>query len=37
MGQRNPGALSSVMKFEESDDPNNMAFQLCEPAWTAAE
>ena len=37
MGHKNAGVLSRVMKFEESDDPNNMAFQLVEPAWTAAE
>ena len=31
-----PGVLSTVMKFEESNDPKKNAFQLLVPAWTAA-
>jgi hypothetical protein len=31
------GGLSTVMKFEESEDPKKKAFQLLLPAWTAAE
>ena len=30
------GGLSTVMKFEESSDPNSSAFHDCVPAWTAA-
>jgi hypothetical protein len=30
------GGLSTVMKFEESIEPKNHAFQLLDPAWTAA-
>ena len=30
------GGLSTVMKFEESSEPKNSAFQLFVPAWTAA-
>jgi hypothetical protein len=30
------GGLSTVMKFDESIDPNSIAFQLLVPAWTAA-
>ncbi len=30
------GGLSTVMKFDESNEPKNHAFQLCVPAWTAA-
>ncbi len=37
IGHRNAGGLSTVMKFDESDDPKNIAFQLFVPAWTAAE
>ena len=36
IGQRKAGGLSTVMKFDESDEPKNMAFQLLVPAWTAA-
>ena len=36
MGHRNPAGLSTVMKFEESSEPNRKAFQLLVPAWTAA-
>jgi hypothetical protein len=28
--------LSTVMKFEASNDPKKNAFQLLAPAWTAA-
>ena len=31
------GGLSTVMKFDESNDPKKNAFQLLVPAWTAAE
>ncbi len=31
------GGLSTVMKFDESDEPKKNAFQLLVPAWTAAE
>jgi len=31
-----PGGLSTVMKFEESSEPKNQAFQLFAPACTAA-
>ena len=34
---REAGGLSTVMKFEESDEPKKKAFQLLVPAWTAAE
>jgi hypothetical protein len=37
MGHRKAGGLSTVMKFEESDEPKKKAFQLLVPAWTAAE
>ena len=30
------GGLSTVMKFEESSEPNSSAFHDCVPAWTAA-
>ncbi len=30
------GGLSTVMKFEESNEPKKKAFQLFVPAWTAA-
>ena len=36
IGHRKAGGLSTVMKFDESDEPKNMAFQLLVPAWTAA-
>jgi len=36
MTHRAPGGLSTVMKFEESSEPKNQAFQLFEPACTAA-
>ena len=35
--QSDAGGLSTVMKFDESNEPKKNAFQLCEPAWTAAE
>src|SRR5580692_7054355 len=35
--QRAAGGLSTVMKFDASDDPKKKAFQLLVPAWTAAE
>src|SRR4051812_21501875 len=35
--QSEPGDLSTVMKFELSNDPKKNAFQLFVPAWTAAE
>jgi hypothetical protein len=31
------GGLSTVMKFEASEEPKNIAFQLFVPACTAAE
>ena len=31
------GVLSTVMKFDASDEPKNNAFQLSEPACAAAE
>src|SRR5207302_7117789 len=31
------GGLSTVMKLDESKEPKKNAFQLLEPAWTAAE
>ena len=31
------GGLSTVMKLDESLEPKNSAFQLCDPAWAAAE
>jgi len=31
------GGLSTVMKFDESNAPKNIAFQLLVAAWTAAE
>jgi hypothetical protein len=31
------GGLSTVMKLAASDEPKKNAFQLDEPAWTAAE
>ncbi len=36
MTQSDAGGLSTVMKFDESNDPNRNAFQLFVPAWTAA-
>ena len=33
---REAGGLSTVMKFEASDEPNRNAFQECVPACTAA-
>ena len=35
--QRAAGGLSTVMKFDESDEPKKNAFQLLVPACTAAE
>ena len=37
MTHRDAGALSVVMKFDESDEPKKNAFQLFDPACTAAE
>jgi hypothetical protein len=37
MIQSDAGGLSTVMKFDASDDPKKNAFQLLVPAWTAAE
>ena len=37
MGHRKAGGLSTVMKFDESEEPKKKAFQLFVPAWTAAE
>ncbi len=37
IGHRNAGVLSTVMKFDASLEPNKNAFQLWEPACTAAE
>ena len=37
MTQRAAGGLSTVMKLDESKDPKKNAFQLLEPASTAAE
>ncbi len=34
--QSEAGGLSTVMKFEESNEPNRNAFQLFVPASTAA-
>ena len=31
------GGLSTVMAFAASNDPKKKAFQLDDPAWTAAE
>jgi len=36
MTHSDPGVLSTVMKFEASNDPKKNAFQLLLPAWTAA-
>ena len=36
MGHKKAGGLSTVMKFEESEEPKNIAFQLFVPACTAA-
>ena len=35
--QSDAGDLSTVMKFDESNEPKNNAFQLFDPACTAAE
>ena len=37
MTHSDAGGLSTVMKLEESNEPNKNAFQLTVPAWTAAE
>ena len=37
MIQSDAGDLSTVMKFDESNEPKNHARQLCEAACTAAE
>ena len=37
MTHSDAGGLSTVMKFAASDDPKKNAFQLFDPAWTAAE
>ncbi len=31
------GVLSTVIELPASDEPKKNAFQLCEPAWAAAE
>jgi hypothetical protein len=31
------GGLSTVIELAASEDPKNIAFQLAEPAWAAAE
>ncbi len=36
-GHSASGGLSTVMKFDASEEPKNIAFQLLVPAWTAAE
>ena len=36
MTHSDAGGLSTVMKFEESSEPKNHAFQLSLPACTAA-
>ena len=36
MTHRNAGVLSTVMKFDESDEPKKNAVQLLVLAWTAA-
>ena len=35
--QSEAGVLSTVMEFAASDEPKNSAFQLSDPACTAAE
>jgi hypothetical protein len=35
IGQRKPAGLSTVMKLDESSEPNRKAFQLSVPAWAA--
>jgi hypothetical protein len=37
MTHREAGGLSTVMKFDESNEPKKNAFQLFVPACTAAE
>src|SRR3954469_15084574 len=37
IGHSERGVLSTVMKFDASEEPKKNAFQLCAPAWTAAE
>ena len=37
MTHSDAGGLSTVMKLDESSEPNRNAFQLFVPAWTAAE
>ena len=36
MTHSDAGVLSTVMKFEASNEPKKNAFQLLVPAWTAA-
>ena len=36
IGQRKAGALSTVMELAPSNEPKKNAFQLCDPACTAA-
>jgi hypothetical protein len=36
MTHNEAGVLSTVMKLDASNEPKNQAFQLCEPACTAA-
>ena len=37
IGHKKAGGLSTVMKLDASDEPKKKAFQLLEPACTAAE
>jgi hypothetical protein len=37
MNHKDAGGLSTVIAFAASDEPKKKAFQLCEPAWAAAE
>jgi hypothetical protein len=37
IGHSEAGGLSTVMKFDESEEPKKKAFQLFVPACTAAE
>ena len=37
IAQIDKGGLSTVIELAASEDPKNRAFQLCEPAWAAAE
>ena len=37
INHREAGGLSTVMELPAASEPNRKAFQLCEPACTAAE